>query len=107
MESISVNCRECDLWCCEGFGRNGIVQNCLYEISEGCVLSKDKGIILKLTLDISAVACHLDSSGCVHRHSDVTTVTDCATISVRLSEIATQTVFPQFEKCSCSLLHTI
>jgi len=74
VESISVNCRECDLWCCEGFGGNGIVQNCLYEISEGCMLSEDKGIILKLTLEISAVACQLDSSGCVHRHSDGTTV---------------------------------
>ena len=42
------------MWCCEGFGGNGVVQNCLYVISEGCVLSKNKGIILKLTLEISA-----------------------------------------------------
>ena len=37
--------------------------------------------------------CQLDSSGCVHRHSDGTAVTDWAVLSVRHSEMATQTVF--------------
>jgi len=70
-------------------------------------LSKNKGIILELTLQISVVACQLDSAGSVQRHSDGTTVPATAMLSVRDSEIATQTIFPQFEQCSCSLLHTI
>ena len=38
------------------------------------MLSNNKGLILELTLGISAVSCQLDSSGSVHRHSDDTTV---------------------------------
>jgi len=53
------------------------------------------------------VACQLDSAGSVQRHSDGVTVLVTAMLPVRDSEIATQIIFPQFEQCRCSLLHTI
>jgi hypothetical protein len=53
------------------------------------------------------VAYQLDSSVLSLRHTEVITVPATAIFSVRYSEIATQIVFPQFEKLSCSLLHTI
>ena len=62
-------------------------------------MSKNRGIILELTLEISAVACQLDLSGSVQRYSVGTTITARAMFSVRDSEIATQIVFPEFGKC--------
>ena len=53
-------------------------------------MSKNKGIILELTLEISVVVCQLDSSGSVQRHSDGITIPARAMFSVRDSEIATR-----------------
>ena len=39
------------------------------------------------------MGCQLDTSGCVHRHSDGTSVPDWAMFSVRDTEITTQRVF--------------
>jgi len=90
MENIPVNFRERHLWCRWGvWEKLNCTKNFVWK-SEACMLSKNKGIILKLTLEVSAVACRLDSSGCVHRYSDGTTVPDWAMLSVRDSEIATQ-----------------
>ena len=66
-----------------------------------------KGKILDLILEMSAVACQLDSSGSALRHSDGTIAAATAMLSVCDNEIATQKVFPEFELCSCSLLQTI
>jgi hypothetical protein len=71
------------------------------------MLSKNEGIILELTLEISAVASQLDSSGSVQRYSVGTTIPARAMFSVRNSEIVTQIVFPEFEQCCYSLLQTI
>jgi len=68
--------------------------------SEGCTLSKNKGIILELTLEISAVVCRLDSSGSIQRHSDGITIPARAMLSVRDPEIATQIVLQNFKSAA-------
>ena len=73
----------------EAFRRSEIIQTFFVWKSEGCMLSKNKGVILQLFLEISELVFQLDSSVSVHRYSDGTTVTARAMLSVCDSEIST------------------
>jgi len=55
----------------------------------------NKGIILELTLKISAVTCQISREG--------NTVAVRAMLSVRDTAIAAQKFSPEFEECSCSV----
>ena len=77
---------------CETFRRNEKYLQKVCVKSEGRMLLQNKGIVLELILELSAVGCELDSSGSVYRLSEGTTVPARAMLSVCDTEIATQKV---------------
>jgi hypothetical protein len=97
-----------DLWCMRDisekskWSKKHFVWN-----SEGRILSPIKGIILEFILEVSAVGCHLDSSGSVKRLLDGTTVPARAMLCFRDSLISTQMDCSEFEQFTCSLLRSI